>query len=228
MGGKNPEMLPFETDAMQVYATFSGEMADGSEGLFGCGTTATLPARQRHVVRRRPIRAFLMLPFNHLGSIGMNKRFHERDGRARRGGPDALGVVAQFDYGDGEQPISGTQDFSTFDIVQRFHRRGRRRRLRHHGGGGVWDASVWGTFYWSTAYQGMAEADIAGAGRNISLIIASPATQVEQPHTLQSYAIRWSASRAGQEDSAVNCGYNVLPIPLGGGANGRYGKRSIR
>jgi hypothetical protein len=193
-GNKNPEMLPFETDALQVYATFSGDMADGTEGLFGCGNDGYLYRIDSGTsFDGVPVRSFLMLPFNHLGSIGMNKRFSSVTVELDAAAQTRIGVIAQFDYGDGEQPISGTQDFSTFDINNDFTVTGGGGDFVITAGGGVWDSSVWGTFYWSTAYQGMAEADIAGAGRNISLIIASPATQVEAPHTLRSYAIRWSA-----------------------------------
>jgi hypothetical protein len=192
MGRKNPEMLPFQTDALRVYATFSGELADGSEGLFACGQDGYLYRLDSGVTFDGvAVRAFVMLPFNHLGNIGLNKRFHGVTVELDAANQTRLGVVAQFDYGDGEQPISGNQDFSSFTSND-FTITGGGGDFILTSGGGVWDAATWGQFYWSTAYQGMAEADIAGAGRNISLIIASPATDIEAPHTLQSYAIRWS------------------------------------
>jgi hypothetical protein len=192
MGEKNPEMLPFETDAMRVYATFAGEMPDGSEGLFACGTNGFLYRVDSGTsFDGVNVRAFVMLPFNHLGSISLDKRFESVSIELDAAQQTRLGVVAQFDYGDGEQPISGNQDFSSFTAANDFIIRGGGGDFILTSGGGSWDSSAWGQFYWSNAYQGLAEADIAGAGRNVSLIIASPATQMEAPHTLQSYTIRW-------------------------------------
>jgi hypothetical protein len=177
---------------LRVYATFAGEMADGSEGLFACGTNGFLYRIDSGTsFDGVNIRAFVMLPFNHLGSINMNKRFLSVSIELDAAQQTRLGVVAQFDYGDGEQPISGNQDFSSFTAANDFIIKGGGGDFILTSGGGTWDSAAWGQFYWSTAYQGLAEADIAGAGRNVSLIIASPATQMEAPHTLQSYTIRW-------------------------------------
>lgn len=193
LGGKNPSMLPFETDALQVYTTFSGEMTDGSEGLFGCGNDGYLYRLDSGTsFDGVTVRAFVMLPFNHCGNVNMNKRFHSVSIELDAASQTRLGVVAQFDYGDGEQPISGNQDFSTFDNANDFTIKGGGEDFILTAGGGAWDPTTWGTFYWSNAYQGMAEAEVDGAGRNISLIIASPATAMEAPHTLQSYTIHWS------------------------------------
>jgi hypothetical protein len=193
MGGKLPEMLPFETDAMQVYTTFTGELPDGSEGLFGCGSDGYVYRLDSGTsFDGVAVRGFVMLPFNHVGSIGMNKRFHGLTIELDAADRTQLAVVAQFDYGDGEQPISGNQDFSVF-VTSDFIVEGGGGDFVITAGGGTFDAATWSDLYWSTAYQGMAEADIAGAGRNVSIIIASPAKYLEQPHTLQSYAIRWSA-----------------------------------
>jgi hypothetical protein len=192
MGEKKPEMLPFETDALRVYATFAGEMADGSEGMFACGTNGFVYRIDSGTsFDGVNIRAFIMLPFNHLGSVNMNKRFLSVSIELDAAQQTRLGVVAQFDYGDGDQPISGNQDFSSFTAADDFIIKGGGGDFILTSGGGNWDSAAWGQFYWSTAYQGLAEADIAGAGRNVSLIIASPATQMEAPHTLQSYTIRW-------------------------------------
>lgn len=58
-----------------------------------------------------------------------------------------------FDYGDGTYAPS--INFST----------------DAYGGGGKWDASDWDEFLWSLPVQTQAEANIAGVGRNMSLLI---------------------------------------------------------
>lgn len=173
MGRKTPEMLPFEL-AIVPSCVFVGEGADGSEAIY-------LGAQDGYVYRYNSgssfdgvgVRGFCMMPFNHLGNINMQKR-----GSTVRVEMDAapqarIGILAQYDYADGEMPYSGSHDFQVA------------------GGGGIMDVSNWDTFYWSSPFQGMAEADIAGAGRNISIIIAARSAITEPPHTLQNYTVLW-------------------------------------
>lgn len=183
MGGKTPQMLPFETDSLRVSATFTGELADGSEGMFACGENGFVYRIDSGTnFDGVGVRGFVMTPFNHVGQIRKNKRFQTVDVELEAAPRTRLGILAQFDYGDGEQPVSGNQDFTVAGLGHDFI---------VSGGGGFWDEAVWSDFYWSGAYQGMAEADIAGAGRNISIIFAAQSGVVEPPHTLESYLIHW-------------------------------------
>jgi hypothetical protein len=113
MGGKTPQMLPFETDSLRVYATFTGEMADGSEGMFACGEDGFLYRLDSGTnFDGVGVRGFIMTPFNHIGQIRKNKRFLGVDVELEAAPRTRLGLLAQFDYGDGEQPVSGDQDFT--------------------------------------------------------------------------------------------------------------------
>jgi hypothetical protein len=70
---------------------------------------------------------------------------------------------------------------------------------------------VWSDFYWSAPYQGMAEADIAGAGRNISIVFAAQSgvgrAAAHAPTLLDPLA----APRRRQEDRAMSL-YNQQDI----------------
>jgi hypothetical protein len=87
-------------------------------------------------------------------------------------------------------------------------------------GGGTWDPATGINSTGGAAYQGMGEADLAGAGRNISLIFAGRSMDVEPPHTLQAYTIagrpRGQVKRTAHTEFA---GISRLPNPLGGGVD---------
>jgi hypothetical protein len=100
MGRKAPEMLPFSMDTMRPYAVFTGELADGSEGMFACDLSDGYVYRMLDSGASFDgvqISAFVMTPFNHLGNIGMNKRSRgtieldaAANGEHRRDGPVRL------------------------------------------------------------------------------------------------------------------------------------------
>ena len=93
-----------------------------------------------------------------------------------------IGVTAQFNYGDGSQPIAGKRDFTVqgagdgIDFIVA-------------GGGGDWDIALWDEFYWSSPVESQAIADIDGAGLNVSFIIASDSDELEEAHILQAYTV---------------------------------------
>lgn len=185
MGRKSPEILPFEFGDMRPVAIATGEMNDGTEGIF-------VGAQDGYVYRLDsgtsqdgdPIRGFLMFPFNHLGSPQINKRYHsvrvELDAAPRTN----LGLVAQFDYADGDKPHDGNLNFFVIG--------GPTNDFRAAGGGGAWDVSSWDEFFWSAPFEGEACARIAGIGRNISVLVASRRTAVEPRHIIRTYSIGFS------------------------------------
>ena len=184
-GRKAPEILPFEFGDMRPVSIATGEMTDGTEGVF-------VGAQDGYVYRLdsgtsqdgEPIRGFLMFPFNHLGSPQINKRYHsvgvELDAAPRTN----LGLVAQFDYGDGDKPHDGNLNF--------FVTGGPNNDFKASGGGGNWDVSTWDEFFWSAPFEGEASARIAGIGRNISVIVASRRRAVEPRHIIRTYSIAFS------------------------------------
>jgi hypothetical protein len=195
MGRKAPEMLPFSMDTMRPYAVFTGELADGSEGMFACDLSGRVYRMDSGAsFDGVQISAFVMTPFNHLGAIGMNKRAHGVRLELTGSPMASIGVTAQFDYGDGEQPLSGDSFVATGGAAHDMVVRGGGGDFITTSGGGSFDPTQWNQFYWAsgTGFQGMGEADLAGAGRNISLIFAVRSLDVEPPHTLQAYTLRWS------------------------------------
>lgn len=173
MGGKTPSMLPFELPIVP-YTCWLGEAADGSEAMY-------LGAEDGYVYKLDSgtsfdgagVTGFVMMPFNHLGRIDQNKRGISVSVEMDAAPQTSIGILAQYDYADGEKPYSGQHKFTVA------------------GGGGIWDVSNWDTFFWSSPFQGMAEADIAGDGRNISIVFAANGSVTEPPHTLEAYTIRW-------------------------------------
>jgi hypothetical protein len=172
-GRKALEMLPLELGIV-ARCVFVGEDDDGTEAIY-------LGGEDGYVYRYNSgtsfdgvgVAGFCMMPFNHLGNINVSKRGVSVSVELRAAPQTQIGILAQYDYADGEMPHSGSHQFITA------------------GGGGLWGVSNWDEFYWSSPFQGMAEADIAGAGRNISVVFAARSRVTEEAHTLQAYTIRW-------------------------------------
>jgi hypothetical protein len=114
MGARSPRCCRSRSDTMRPYATFTGELATGPKACSLRHRRLRLPARQRDELRRRPDQRFVMMPFNHLGNIGMNKRFH--------------GVTIEID-GSPLRPASGSRAVR----LRRRRAAGQRQPLRRHG-----------------------------------------------------------------------------------------------
>lgn len=185
MGRKYPEILPFEFGDMRPVSIATGELNDYTEGVF-------VGAEDGYVYRLdsgtsqdgEPIRGFLLFPFNHLGSPQINKRYHSVGVELEAAPQTNLGLLAQFDYGDGDKPIDGNTNFFVVG--------GPSNDFRVTGGGGNWDVSNWDEFFWSAPFEGEATARIAGIGRNISLLVASRRTAIEPRHIIRTYSIAYS------------------------------------
>lgn len=155
--GSGNELLLAGADDGFVYQIDAGTSADGSE-----------------------IEAFVRLAFDHQGNPNQIKRYHRGRIEIEGGsGPVSLGVLANFSYGDPEQP---EMDERTYDFA---------------GGGGFWDEALWNEFYWSTAYQSVVMVDFDAVGSNISVVLASDLTE-EDPHTLSALSIYFSPRRVIQ------------------------------
>lgn len=185
MGGKTPEMIPFEYGDMQPTSFWQGELSDG-EGIFCGGEDGyvyRLDSGNSH--DGDVLRGFCMTPFNHLGSIMQEKRCHkvtlELDGPPRA----RISITVQFDYNDGTQPIAGDAEFFVIGSSA--------NDFLLTGGGGNWDSAYWNEVYWSAPVEGVAECySVEGVGRNMSCIFATEAGLTEDPHILQAYSIHHS------------------------------------
>lgn len=174
LGRKTPEVLPFDYGI--VASCSCAAPLDGIAGqeimLIGATDGGVYQLDVGTSFNGAEVQAFMLLPFNSVGTPTQRKRFH-RAALEIDAGPDTdIGLAAEFDYGSDYQPPSLEQ---TFDVS---------------GGGGFWNASNWNDFQWSTALQGIAEAYISGIGRNCAIGILSDATH-ELPHTLSSLTLNY-------------------------------------
>lgn len=189
MGGKTPEMLPFDLNGVQVTCADSGELASGFEGMF-------VGADDGHVYQLdsgtnfdgERVRAFVMTPFFHFGSPYQNDRFYKVDVELQAGPSTNIGVIAQFNYGDGTTPNAGNTDFNVVGS-------GAGLDFLVQGGGGTWDSAVWDEFFWSQPVEGTAEAYVDGFGRNASFVIATRSDLTEPAHVLQAYTVHLSSRK---------------------------------
>ena len=111
-GKKAPASMPFELNGMQPYCTHTCEMPDGTEGVFvGAEDGFVYRLDSGASFDGAGVRAFIMSPFNPLGSPMVNKRVHKLTLELQAEPTTRLGITAQFDYGDGKQPVSGRQAF---------------------------------------------------------------------------------------------------------------------
>lgn len=178
MGGKKPEAIPFTMGEVQAFSCCVGELANGEAMMVGAEDGFVYRVDSGTSFDGAGIKGFCMTPFNHLGSITLEKRLHKVTIEMQSAPSTRIGVTVMFDYADGYQPNAASgPDF----LIS--------------GGGGIWDVSFWNQFYWSAPYSGKAEAFVDGAGVNMSTIIAADSMPTEAPHILQSYTLLASPRR---------------------------------
>lgn len=184
MGRKAAEAIPFSTDDVRFTCVATGEMADG-EGMFA-------GAQDGYVYRLDSgtsfdgagVKGFVMTPFNHLGAAMVEKNLRKTTIELQAEPMTRIGVTVIFDYSDGQQPISGSQDFTVFGT-------GEGHDFIVQGGGGIWNSSEWNRFFWSAPFRGKAEADTEGQGVNMAVIIGCDSDPLESAHVLQAYTLHW-------------------------------------
>ncbi len=160
-----------------VTCAFSGEDSAGNEVLLIGSTDGFVYQLDSDTsFDGTEIVAFLRLPFNHVGSPTNDKRWTKATAEIDAQGIISLGVLADFSYGDPDQPGLGEVDFSI------------------SGGGAFWNEANWNEFLWSAQVEGIAEVYIDGIGNNMSLVFRSEATY-ESPHTIHSLTLHYSERR---------------------------------
>jgi hypothetical protein len=107
------------------------------------------------------IEAYLQLPFNHSGSPRLLKRYHKLELELSGEAGTQLGLITQFNGGDGEQPLAQEDD------------------LTLEGGGGIWNIATWAEFVWSAPLVGRAEYWVDGMGVDMGPIFVSRQSEVE-------------------------------------------------
>lgn len=175
-GRKQPEILAFDL-GKTVYAICSAEDSSGNEIIFfGSSDGYVYQLDKGTSFDGEEVNAFVRLPFNHVGTPTQEKRWHKATVEVDAGPGTALAVIAEFSYGNPDQPATAELDFTV------------------RGSGGFWDEANWDNFYWSSPVEGLAEAYIDGIGRNVSLVIVS-STTYDQPYAVHGLTLHFSYRR---------------------------------
>lgn len=173
LGRKVPELLPFDIGFVPACASSSDDADENEILLFGDADGFVYQLDAGTSFDGDAVDAYLRLPFNHVGSPQYNKRWHKATLEIDAPANAMIGVTAEFSYGDTDLPQVGSQTFSV------------------RGGGGFWNEANLNEFQWSAPVEGLADADIDGFGKNVSIAIASRATY-ERPHTIQGITLNYS------------------------------------
>lgn len=173
LGRKGTEYLPFDL-GLAPTCICSSEDGDGDEIMFfGDADGWVYQLDSGTSFDGLLVDAYIRLPFNHVGSPQMNKRWHKATLEVDAPADASIGMTAEFSYGDPDAPQVGSQSFTV------------------RSGGGFWDEDTWNQFQWSAPVEGQAEAVIDGLGKNVSIVIASSAIY-EMPHTIQGITLNFS------------------------------------
>jgi hypothetical protein len=120
-----------------------------------------------------PIPSVLRLPFTSLKSPSNKKRFRKLVIELDAPQLTTISFKELFDYADGNYAAGINQTAEAY------------------GGGGQWNVSEWDTFQWSLPVQTQAEANIAGVGRNMALLIWHESA-LDEAFTMQGLLLHYS------------------------------------
>jgi hypothetical protein len=122
------------------------------------------------------IEAYLQLAVRAPGRSRALKRYHGFELEVYGDPGTEIGLVAQFDGGGDEQPLS------------------EENTLTLEGGGGLWGIAVWGDFIWSAPLVGRANYYVDGQGFNMGPILISRQSTVPS-YTVAGATVVFSAGR---------------------------------
>jgi len=172
-GRKKPELMPFDLGKI-VYCVCSSEDNAGNEIMFfGSDDGFIYELDKGTSFDGATVEAYLRLPFNSVGSLTLNKRFHKLTLEVDAAATTELGLTAEYSYADPDQPPSQEQAFSV------------------RGEGGFWNELLWDQFHWSAPIHGRAEAYVDGVGLNIGIAVISDAIY-ERAHILHGIIVNYS------------------------------------
>lgn len=174
MGRKQPEIMPFEYP-FTMSCCSAGSTADTGEEMLLAGSSDGY-VYQLDIGTSddgAEIGAYVLLPFNSVGSPTQRKRFHKASLEVDAPPNTTLALTAEYGYGLSDQSPALEQSFTI------------------SGGGALWGQGSWNVMYWDAPVQGIAEAYLEGVGRNCAIGILSDATY-EVPHTLSSITFNFT------------------------------------
>ena len=173
MGRQNPECMLIDL-GVAITCACSGEDADGNEILFfGDEDGFVYRMDVGTSMDGEEVDAFIRLPFNNVGTPQQNKRWLKAALEVDAAPNTEIGITTEYAYGDPDQPPGNSADLSV------------------SGSGGFWEEAFWDQFYWSSPVNGIAETNIDGFGRNVSVTVTSGETYRE-PHVLTGMTLFFS------------------------------------
>lgn len=157
-----------------ITCAVTGELTDGSEvHFFGTSDGYLMREGVGASFDGAAISSVLRLPFNNFKLPSNKKRFRKLVLELTAPSTITVNFKQAFDYADGNYPSSENQTALTY------------------GSGGAWGDSAWDTFNWSQPMQTQSEVNIAGIGRNMSLLLWHESA-ADDAFTLQGILIQYS------------------------------------
>lgn len=129
------------------------------------------------------IASYVRLPFNHMGTPALRKRFRRADLEISSSKPLTLKFVSDLTYGSLESD-SDISDLTATDVPV----------IDIFAGGGFFDTDDWDTFYWDGQNIATARAELSGTGENIGFLIFNESASA-RPFVIQGVTIHYDPRR---------------------------------
>lgn len=173
MGKKKPEVMPIDL-GITITCIASVETSDTSEKIwFGSENGFVYQMDKGRSFDGEVVGYYLRLPFHHIGSPSMLKRWHRLAVEYDSGGTFTLRISGEVDNADPDEPSLIEQNATGY------------------GGGAFWGSGLWDQFYWSAPVDGDLTAYIDAVGKNMSLLFGGEEAD-EEPHILQGLTLYYS------------------------------------
>lgn len=175
LGRETAEVTTFDYGDIRTFCSCSSEDADGREVLLiGAENGFVYRLDRGTSLDGAAIKAFLRLPFNHIGQPAQNKRFQKATFELDPGSPNLeLKVSSEVSYADPLLPSGNEQRFTA------------------SGGGAAWSEAAWSEFVWSSAFQGTGQVWLDRFGKNLSLVVFSESATAA-PHLLHGLTLNYT------------------------------------
>lgn len=175
-GRKLLGIMPFDY-GKAVTCIWSGEKSDGTEAIyFGASDGYVYQADKGTSFDGSAIEAWFRLPFNHLKSPRIRKRFRKAVFEIVTEGQASLQIAQDLSYGSTDVEASYPE------------------ALTITGGGGYFESLTWDAFTFDAQIVATAEKGLDGTGINIGLLVYSNSDS-DQPHTIQGVLLHYQLRR---------------------------------
>ena len=153
----------------------SAEDADRIERIwFGADNGFVYEAERGTSFDGRPFESYIRLPLNSVKQPSRQKRFHSVDVHADVNGRATVSLSALYDDGNYPDQLPDDADFIA--------------------GGSFWSEGIWSEFNFNAPLNGYRKLDLAGIGRNISMILVMNSAK-QPPITLNGLSLHHSPRR---------------------------------